>query len=101
MLGSGRPLRFELWGAREDLPPMTPRPIASRESKLNDEQRKGHNVYTSSGHRCGVVPYSILWCGGLPQGLMVNSIEEEQPRERCSWAGAVFYLGGFDHLWIR
>ena len=40
---------------------------------------------------CGVVE-----CLG---GLMMNSIEEEQPREGCS--GVVFYLGGFDRLWMR
>ena len=60
MLGSGRPLRFELRGAHEDLPPTNPRPITSRESKLNDEQHKGHKIYTGSGHRCGVIPYSSV-----------------------------------------
>ena len=84
MLVSGRPLRFELWGVREDLPPTDPRSIASQESKLNNEQHKGHKIYTSSGHRCGVIPYSSVSCGGLPQGLMRNSTREEQPRERCS-----------------
>lgn len=73
MLCSRRPLRFELWGACEDLPPTNPCPIASRESKLNDEQHGGHKIYTGSGHRCGVKPYSSVWCGGLPQGLMMNS----------------------------
>ena len=29
---------------------------------------------------------------------MMNNTEEEQPRERCSWAGAVNYLGEFDRL---
>ena len=61
MLGSSRPLRFELWGAREDLPPTTPRPIASREYMLNDEQHEGHKVYTGSGHRRGLIPYSSVW----------------------------------------
>ena len=84
MLGSGRPLRFELWGAHEDLPPTNPRLIASRESKLNDEQHEGHKIYTSSGHCCGVIPYSSVWCGGLPQGLMMNNTKNELPRERCS-----------------
>ena len=73
MLGSGRPLRFELWGAREDLPPTNPRPNASRESKLNDEQHEGHKIYTGLGYRYGVIPYSSVWCGGFPQGLMMNS----------------------------
>ena len=98
MLGSGRPLRFELWGAHEDLPSTNPCPIAMRGSKLNDERLMGHKIYTGSGHRCGVIPYSSVWCGGLPQGLMMNSTEEEQPRERCSRASAVHYLGEFDRL---
>ena len=84
MLGSGRPLRFELWGAREDLSRTNPRLIISQESKLNDEQHEGHKIYTGSGHRCGVISYSSVWCGGLPQGLMMNSTKDEQPRERCS-----------------
>ena len=75
-------------------------PTPRRESKLHDEH-KGHKVYTSPGHRYVVILYSSLWCGGLPQGLMVNNTEEEQRRERCSWAGAMFYLGGFDRLRIK
>ena len=82
--GSGRPLRFKHWGAREDLPATTARPIGSRESKLNNEQHEGHKIYTSSGHHCGVKPYSRVWCGGLPQGLMMNSTKDEQPCERYS-----------------
>ena len=84
MLGSGRPLRFELWGAHEDLPRITPRSIASQESKLKRRTTRGHKIYTGSGHRCGVIPYSSVWCGGLPQGLMMNSTKDEQPCERCS-----------------
>ena len=52
-----------------------------KRSKLHEEQHKGHEVYTSSGHHCGVIPYSSLWCGGLPHGLMMNNTKEEQPRE--------------------
>ena len=42
-------------------------------SKLRKEQDKRHRVYTGSGHHCGVVPYSSVWCGGLPLGLMMNN----------------------------
>ena len=98
MLGSGKPLRFELWGAHEDLPPTNLRPNASRESRLNNEQHEGHTIYTGSGHRCGVVPYCSVWCGGLPQGLMNSITREDQTRERCSWAGAMNCLGEFDRL---
>ena len=41
-------------------------------SKLRKEQQKGHEIYTGSGHHCGVIPYSSLWCGGLPQGMMMH-----------------------------
>src|SRR4051812_2102522 len=56
--GFGRPLRFELWGAREDYALYL---SVSQGSKLLEEQHKRHRVYTSSGHHCGVIPYSSLW----------------------------------------
>ena len=79
--GSDRPLRFEHWGARGDFAFDLPAPPASLRSKLWKEQHKRHRVYTGSGHRCGVIPYSSVWCGGLPLGLMMNSTREEQPPE--------------------
>ena len=88
-VGFWQTLKVRTLGAREDLPPTTPRLIATRESKLHDEQHEGHEVYTSSGHRCGVIPYSSVCGGGLPQGLMMNSTEEEQPREGCSCGGVL------------
>ena len=78
--GSGRPLRFELWGARKDYAFYL---LISQRSRLLKELHKRHKVYTGSGHHCGVIPYSSVWCGGLPQGLM-NNTKEEHPRERCS-----------------
>ena len=69
--GSGRPLRFEHWGARGDFASYYLHPYASLRSKLWKEQHKRHRVYTGSGHRCGVIPYSSVWCGGLPLGLMM------------------------------
>ena len=37
-------------------------PSASLRSKLWKEQHKRHRVYTGSGHRCGVIPYSgVVW----------------------------------------
>ena len=60
---------------------------ASLGSKLHEEQLKGHEIYTGSGHHCGVIPYSSLWCGGLPQGLMMNNTREELPREGRSSCG--------------
>ena len=93
MCGSGKPIRFELWGAHKDLPPTSPCPIASRESKLDDEQHKIHKIYTGSGHRCGVIPYSNVWCGGLPQGLMVNNTKGEGPRDGLFLSGCDELLG--------
>ena len=63
-------------------------PMPRSESKLHDEH-KGRKVYTGLGHRCGVIPYSSVWCGGLPLGQMMNSTKEEQPRERCSCGGVL------------
>ena len=61
---------------------------ASQGSKLHEEQHKGHEVYTSSGHHYGVIPYSSLWCGRLPQGLVMNNTKEELPHEgRSSCVG--------------
>src|SRR4051812_17983148 len=78
ILGAARPLRFKHWGARGDLSPTDLRLILSCELRWeNDEQHRGHGVYTGSGHRCGVIPYSSVWCGGLPLGLMMNSIKEK------------------------
>ena len=71
--GSGRPSRFELWGARGDHTPCLPMSRRLARSKLHEEQHKGHEIYTGSGHHCGVIPYSIVWCGGLPLGLMMNN----------------------------
>ena len=75
-----KPLRFELWVRVKIFPLPIHVPTPRRESKLHDKH-KGHKVYTSSGHRCGVIPYCSLWCGGLPHGLMMNNTKGEQPRE--------------------
>src|SRR3954462_5930799 len=38
-----------------------PLPLRLVRNKLREEQHKRHRVYTSSGHHCGVIPYSSLW----------------------------------------
>ena len=59
ILGSGRPLRFEHWGARGDYAFYL---STSQRSRLPKELHKRHKVYTGSGHRCGVIPYSsVVW----------------------------------------
>ena len=83
-VGFRQTLKVRTLGCAEITPPTYLRLVASQGSKLHEEQHKGHEVYTGSGHHGGVIPYSNVWCGGLPQGLIRNSTREEQPRERCS-----------------
>src|SRR3954465_15760649 len=83
--GSGGPLRFKLWGARGDYALYL---SFSQRSKLLKEQHKRHKVYASSGHHCGVIPYSSLWCGGLPHGMMLmNNTRNNSLVRVCSWLG--------------
>ena len=57
-----KPLRFEHWGAHEDLslPNHTLTLTAISKPSSTNSQHKGHNIYTGSGQRCGVIPYSIV-----------------------------------------
>ena len=86
-----KPLRFKHCGAHEDLPLPTHALNLSMISKLSltNSQHRGHEIYTGAGHHCGVIPYSSVWCGALPLGLMRNSTMEEQPREGLFLAGAM------------
>ena len=57
-----KPLRFEHWGAREDLS-LTDHALtrfAISKASSTNSQHKGHKIYTGSGHRCGVIPYSSV-----------------------------------------
>ena len=82
---SGRRLRFEHWGARGDYAFNL---TVSQGSKLLKELHKRHKIYTGSGHRCGVIPYSSVWCSGLPLGLMMMSNTGKNSLARvCSWLG--------------
>lgn len=50
-------------GVRAEIsPPTYLHPSAMLGSKLRKEQHKRHRVYTGSGHHCGVIPYSSVWC---------------------------------------
>src|SRR3954469_8987977 len=40
---------------------LCPLPLRLSRIYLLKEQHKRHMVYTSSGHHCGVIPYSSLW----------------------------------------
>src|SRR3954471_10479692 len=83
---SGRPLRFELWGARGDYALYL---SASQRSKLSKEQHKRHMVYTGSGHQCGVIPYSsvVWWIASWADDD--EQYKEEQPREGLLSTGAM------------
>ena len=66
---------------RAEVPPSTYLFLTeSLGSKLREEQHKGHKIYTGLGHHCGVIPYSSVWCGGLPLGLDDEQYKVEQPR---------------------
>ena len=59
-----KPSRFEHWGAHEDLPLLNHALSLATISKASstNSQHKGHKIYTGSGHRCGVIPYSsVVW----------------------------------------
>ena len=59
-----KPLRFEHWGACEDLS-LTDHVLkhfAVSKGSSTNSQHKGHKISTGSGHRCGVIPYSsVVW----------------------------------------
>ena len=57
-----KPLRFVHWGAHEDLSLIDHALTHFAVSKLGSEnsQHKRHKIYTGSGHRCGVIPYSSV-----------------------------------------
>ena len=58
----GKPLRFEHWGALEDFPlPYLALSLAviSKLSSMNSKHKR-RKIYTGSGHRCGVIPYSCV-----------------------------------------
>ena len=84
-VGSGRPLRFEHWGAHGDYAFNL---TVSQGTKLLKELRKRHKIYTGSGHRCGVIPYSSVWFVDCLLGLvMMNNTGKNSLARVCSWLG--------------
>ena len=69
-------------------------PTLAMISKLNDEQHKGHKIYTGSGHRCGVIPYSsVVW-------WIASWAEDEQLQGKNSLLRrGVLVLG--ELVWVR
>ena len=83
--GSSRPLRFKLWGACEDYVFYL---SVSQGSRLLKELHKRQKVYTGSGHRCGVIPYSSVWWVDCILGLMMmNNTRKNSLARVCSWLG--------------
>ena len=46
---------------------------------------KRHKIFTGSGHHCGVIPYSSVWCVDCLLGLMMNSTRQNSLARGCSW----------------
>ena len=91
-----KPLRFEHWGAQEDFPLPNHALFLTAISKLSstNPQNKRHEIYTGSGHRCGVIPYSsVVW-------WIASWAEDEQLQGKNSLLrrGALV-LGEF--VWMR
>ena len=80
--GSNKTHKVRTLGCARRSPPIDPRPNLAKISRTNstNSQHKWHKIYTGSGHRCGVIPYSsvvvdcLLGWGWTVQG-------EEQPPE--------------------
>src|SRR3954471_18974873 len=88
---SGRPLRFELWGVRGDRALYL---SVSQGSKLLQEQRKRHRVYTGSGYHCGVIPYSSVVWWIASRADEEEQYKEERPREGLFLARGWTIRGG-------
>ena len=63
MWGSGKTLKVQTLGcARSSFPPTDPRPSSLRSHRRTRCTRntERHEIYTGSGHRCGVIPYTSV-----------------------------------------
>ena len=62
--GSGKTLKVRTLGcAQSSFPPTDPRPSSLRPHRRTRRtcNTERHEIYTGSGHRCGVIPYSGVW----------------------------------------
>ena len=98
--GSGKTLEVWTLGCARRSPPTNPRPSFAKISRTNStsSQHKGHKIYTGSGHRWCVIPYSsvvvvdcLLGWGWTVQG------KEQPPEARCS---CVWWVWGWTE-WVR
>ena len=60
--GSGKTLKVRTLGCARSSPPTDPCPSLAKISRASstNSQHKEHKIYTGSGHRCGVIPYSSV-----------------------------------------
>ena len=60
--GSGKTLKVRTLGCARRFPPYQSVSKLAKISRTNsmNSQQKGHKIYTGSGHRCGVIPYSSV-----------------------------------------
>ena len=70
-------------------PPLALALTAISKLSTSNSQNKGHRVYTGSGHRCGVIPYSsVVW-------WIASWAEDEQYKGKNNLLrGGVLVLGG-------
>ena len=84
--GSGKTLNVQTLGCAQRSPPTDPRPSFAKISRANsrNSQHKGHKIYTGSGHRCCVIPYSgvVSW--------IASWANDEQYKGRTSSRGEAF-----------
>ena len=103
MWGSGKPLRFKHWGAREVSPFYRSTlylAMISRTNSTNSQHRKTRGLYWFG---------PPLWCntllqcggGGLPLGLMMNNTREERAPEVEAFSSSVSLCVGVVSLKLR
>ena len=95
ILGSGKTLEVRTLGrARRSLLPLALTLTAISKLTATNSQNKSHKVYTGSGHRCGVIPYSsVVW-------WIASRAEDEQLQGKNSLLRrGVLVLG--ESVWMR
>src|SRR4051812_1002060 len=68
---------------------LTCTPPPCKDLSYGEEQHKRHRVYTGSGHRCGVIPYSSVVVWWIASWADDEQYKEEQPREGLLLAAAM------------
>ena len=94
ILGSGKPLRFEHWGAHEELSLSSSLAQRSQGLAPRTQRTRDTSVYTGLGHRVGVIPYSsVVWW------IAYWAEDEQLQRKNSLLRGGVLVLG--ELVWLR